>query len=80
MVVDLATPAFRVALSNDFDTYVPVITLADLDALRRLDEPAGEYGSSGGPHQTLVGLIRTRPIEGRDGDRCARAHKALRLN
>jgi len=38
MVVDLATPAFRVALSGDFETYVPVVDLAQLAALRALDQ------------------------------------------
>jgi hypothetical protein len=33
MVVDLATPAFRIALSGDFETYVPVLGLAELVTL-----------------------------------------------
>jgi hypothetical protein len=38
MVVDLATPAFRIALSADFDTYRPITDLSQLGALRRLDD------------------------------------------
>ena len=37
MVVDLATPAYRVALSGDFEAYVPVTDGAQLAALRTLD-------------------------------------------
>jgi len=37
MVVDLATPAYRVALSEDFEAYVPVIDSAQLAAPRALD-------------------------------------------
>lgn len=37
MVVDLATPAYRVALSADFDAYVPVTHVAQWTALRALD-------------------------------------------
>jgi hypothetical protein len=39
MIVDLATPAFRVAMSADFETYAPVLQLADLQRLRALDDP-----------------------------------------
>ena len=39
MVVDLATPAFRVALSADFETYTPVLQRSELDAIRALDAP-----------------------------------------
>jgi hypothetical protein len=37
MVVDLATPAFRVALSENFETYVPVVDPTQLSALHVLD-------------------------------------------
>lgn len=37
IVVDLATPAYRVALSADFEAYVPVTDGAQLVALRVLD-------------------------------------------
>jgi hypothetical protein len=37
MVVDLATPAYRVALSGDFEAYVPVTDGGQLTALRALD-------------------------------------------
>ena len=37
MVVDLATPAFRVALSSDFETYVPVLESTKLASLKDLD-------------------------------------------
>jgi hypothetical protein len=37
MVVDLATPAFRVALSANFETYAPVLERAGLETIRRLD-------------------------------------------
>ena len=37
MVVDLATPAYRISLSSDFETYVPVTERAQLGALRALD-------------------------------------------
>jgi hypothetical protein len=38
MVVDLAAPAFRVAMSADFETWAPVTRRADFDALRGLDD------------------------------------------
>jgi len=38
MVVNLATPAYRIALSGDFETYVTVLDLAQLASLRELDE------------------------------------------
>jgi len=38
MVVDLATPAFRVALSGDFETYLPVLDLEQLASVRVLGE------------------------------------------
>jgi hypothetical protein len=38
MVVDLAMPAWRIALSADFETYVPVLEPAQLEAIRRLDD------------------------------------------
>lgn len=38
MIVDLATPAFRVAMSADFETYVPVLQRAELQRIRALDE------------------------------------------
>ena len=46
MVVDLATPAFRIALSGDFETYVPVaadgpISLADVETSLRSCVPSG---------------------------------------
>jgi hypothetical protein len=37
MVVDLATPAYRVALSGDFEEYTPVTDSAQLAALRAFD-------------------------------------------
>jgi len=37
MIVDLATPTYRVALSSDFETYLPVTSSAQLGALRALD-------------------------------------------
>ncbi len=37
MVVDLATPAFRIALSADFATYAPVLEREQLVSLRGLD-------------------------------------------
>jgi hypothetical protein len=37
MVVELATAAFRVALSADFETYTPVVELAELERIRTLD-------------------------------------------
>lgn len=37
MVVDLATPAYRFALSGDFEAYAPVTDGAQLAALRALD-------------------------------------------
>jgi hypothetical protein len=37
MVVDLATPAYRLALSGDFESYAPVTDGAQLAALRALD-------------------------------------------
>jgi hypothetical protein len=33
MVVDLATPVFRIALSADFETYAPVVDREQLAAL-----------------------------------------------
>jgi hypothetical protein len=38
LVVDLATPAFRVALSANFETYTPVLERADRETIRRLDD------------------------------------------
>ncbi len=38
IVVDLAVPAFRVALSSNFETYVPVLDLGQLASLKALDE------------------------------------------
>jgi hypothetical protein len=38
--VDLAAPAFRVSLSADFESYAPVPDLADLEAIRVLDDPS----------------------------------------
>jgi hypothetical protein len=37
MVVDLATPAYRVALSRDFEKYAPVTDAGQLAVLRALD-------------------------------------------
>ena len=37
MVVDLATPAFRVAISSDFETYIPIVELAQLAGLHAAD-------------------------------------------
>jgi hypothetical protein len=37
MVVDLATPEYRLALSGDFESYAPVTDGAQLAALRALD-------------------------------------------
>jgi hypothetical protein len=37
MIVDLATPTYRVALSGDFESYAPVTDRAQLAALRALD-------------------------------------------
>lgn len=37
MVIDLATPAYRISLSSDFETYVPVIERAQLEAPRARD-------------------------------------------
>lgn len=34
MLVDLATPLYRLALSSDFDHYTPVTSLAQLASLR----------------------------------------------
>lgn len=36
MVVDLASPTYRIAVSGDFETYVPVIELGELASLRAL--------------------------------------------
>jgi hypothetical protein len=38
MVVDLATPAFRVALSANFDTYAPVLEPVQLEAIHWLGD------------------------------------------
>jgi hypothetical protein len=38
MVVDLATPAHRMALSGDFETCVPIIDAAQLGSLRALGD------------------------------------------
>jgi hypothetical protein len=37
MVVDLASPLFRLVLSGDFERYTPVADLAELASLRQLD-------------------------------------------
>ena len=39
MVIDLATPGFRIALSHDFGTYWPITDLGELAELRTLDTP-----------------------------------------
>jgi hypothetical protein len=37
MVVDLAASVYRIALSADFETYVPVFDITQLASLRKLD-------------------------------------------
>ena len=39
-VVDLATAQVRLAVSSDFETYLPITDVAQLAALRALDEPS----------------------------------------
>jgi hypothetical protein len=41
MVVDLATPAYRVVLSADFETYAPVLKRVDLEAIDALGDADG---------------------------------------
>jgi hypothetical protein len=58
MVVDLATPSYRIVLSSDFETYQAVASTAQLEVLRALDRDS----PSSTPPDPRQGADPARPV------------------